>query len=708
MSLLIPVMVVVSSGLLCLLPCPPLQTAGAVLLATLAPGWCLWRLADASWSRRRWDFRLALAVVGSCAVTPLALYWGTYGREFSAPLLAGELTCVCLLLLALGTWRRGREERAEEPAADSRRRQLALAGMALLFAALILVPLSTSGRHTQGWVSLSPCSADWSYHRAVTWAVLDTGVPPRDPLLCYQGMTYYYGQYLQAASLVRLSGGGLGVEGALALLSVLLALATPLLLYHLLRSSRATAPAALAATGVAVFVGGLDLLGLGGELLLHQRLAVHLAVWARQPRVVTPFGNLHWAQHHHAAALLVLALVWYLSTSGQTSLARRALITGVLLAGTVVTSAYLGLVVLLGLGLLYAGMVVQPGRSRGARGRLTLAGVGVLALGLLLSSGLLREMSQMVRNQKTRLVISLPHNQELAAALFRGHPRGGAAAPETETGAEPAAEASPGPESARQRLVAVLAGLLGLPVQFGLVGLLGVGGLLRRGGWRSLPLPVLALLVSAAGCCLLVRNFDLQIRSAATLWLLLGTGVALYLGTPPTRRWGPGWVLVGLGGLLGLAALAWEVTAMARPVYLDANDVAVMTWVREHTPPRAVVQAFPGTTPAFAARPQGRFFAMTCYPEFTGRCALMGGSDTMRAHEQPEVLAQWTARLAAAFLAPDSAQARERFRQAGVDYVLWTSGDTRAAWAAAESRLLDPRYFELANRSGASFVVRVR
>jgi hypothetical protein len=617
--------------------------------------------------------------------------------------------------------------------------------------------------------------------------VLNTGIPPRNPLLGYRHLLYYYGHFTEAASLVRLSGSGLGVEAALALLAALLALATPLLLYHLLRAGAATARTALVATAVTVFVGGLDLVVLGGEALAWRRAwwdGGYSAVWGTNPHVVFPFDNLHWGQHHQAGILLALALAWYLARpqaegshpppyngdgaedspprrgrrgpsleregarngpetatagSGQRSCAdarnsplqrqrhgdgpdgshkwlpyngdgyalpRRIILAGVVLGGVLVNSVLIGLVALLGAFLLYAMPRWRHAWAADPLWRPTAAAGLAVLLGLGLAGGMLREMRQLPPIEDTRLAFAWPTNALLVTSLvetWRVH-QGEVPADSTVQGVTPG-----GPDFSRLRwkLAATGTALLGLPLQFGVVGILGALGLIRRRGWASLPPSVLALLVAAAFCCLLVANFDLQMRSAATLWLLLSFGVALYLAPGLPRRT-PVRVLLGVAGLLGLGSVAFDVAGMTRPVYFDAGDVEVMHWVRDHTPPQAVGQGFPGSSPRMVAMPKPRYFATATYAEFTGRTALFAGHPGMMFPEVRQVEAREVESLASAFTAGTPEESARRFRALGVDYVLWLSGDDLAPWSGVQVNLLDPRYFEPLDRSGESFVVRVR
>jgi hypothetical protein len=64
--------------------------------------------------------------------------------------------------------------------------------------------------------------------------------------------------------------------------------------------------------------------------------------------------------------------------------------------------------------------------------------------------------------------------------------------------------------------------------------------------------------------------------------------------------------------------------------------------------------------------------------------------------------------LGEAFTASGPAEAARRFHALGVGYVLWLSQDELAPWAPVKSNLLDPQYFAPLDRSGASFVVKVR
>jgi len=144
---------------------------------------------------------------------------------------------------------------------------------------------------------------------------------------------------------------------------------------------------------------------------------------------------------------------------------------------------------------------------------------------------------------------------------------------------------------------------------------------------------------------------------------------------------------------------------MSRPVYFDAEDVHVFSWVREHTPPQSVVQAYPFTSPRVAWMPTARYFVLPSFPEFTGRGALLGDRSHIAMYELPPTRYMIARKLVAAFKAESAAESARAFSRLHVDYVLWTSGDELSAHAEAKRLLLDPRHFRLEYRDGDSFVV---
>ena len=147
---------------------------------------------------------------------------------------------------------------------------------------------------------------------------------------------------------------------------------------------------------------------------------------------------------------------------------------------------------------------------------------------------------------------------------------------------------------------------------------------------------------------------------------------------------------------------------MRRPVYFDAGDLAAMTWVSRNTPPRAVVQAYPDTEPQIVWMPQFRYWARPCYPEFTGRCAVIGDRTHTPLFAPAADLQRDQRALAAAFLAPSPEESRARFRAEGVDYVLWTAQDGTSEHRGAAGLLGDARCFERVWAAGQSAVYRVR
>ena len=708
--------------LLCLLPFAAANTLGAVLLVALLPGYCFWRAADPGWVTRRLDLRIALAFIASGAVTPLALYWACYGRSLDAIFCATVLLLTCLALLGLATLRSAR--RSDEPPHAPEPRDppaisLGLAGITLVFSALILVPWSTNDRHDADMISRSPGSEDWSKHRAFTAAILNTGVPPRNPVLCNKTLAYYYGHHLEAAALVRLSRAGLGVASSLVILSVLLAAATCVLLFHICRGLGGSSGAALAAAALTLFVGGLDIVVLfASKLLVGPSLwnEGHAQVWTSAPRIPFPFSNLHWAPHHHAAALLALAAVWLLASRPVSSWC-QVLGGGVLTAGIIVNSVYLGIVALTALGLVVLvpswRRSCSPGSPRRAVLSLAIAG----GVGLALAGGMLWEMKQAPSNESRSLCISLPTLPAAPEVLVLGLRRieisslrqvrefqRAVRRPDTPADGPYSWLLSPGAAA----LVSILAGTLGVVLQLGLVGLLGWLGTTQRAG-PPIPAPLLALLASGAMFALLVRNFNLQMRSGALLWLLLGILASRWFAQRRPSQSSPWWraLFVGLCAV-GLASLGFEVAGMSRPVYFDAGDVRVMDWARANTPPDAIVQAFPDTHPRIVAMPHKRYFVEPTFPEFTGRCAVMGDHWLVGEFGWPDNTRPLKARLEMAFLANSPAEARQRFLREGVDYVLWTTNEERGPHRGAKRNLLDPEHFDLLYRDGPSFLVRVR
>lgn len=679
---------------LCFLSPASLRAVGAEALVVLLPGWMLWQATDRHWLRRPWELRITLAWVASGAVSPLTLYWACLGHPLTATRCALALAVTGLVLWALGQHRmnpiRGRA--ADDvtlhrpdgcPPPVSTRLRISVGALALIFAAMTAVPWLTGGRQVGDLLSRSPCSGDWSAHRAITWALLNDGIPARNPFVCHQPLTYYFGHFLEAAALVRLSGGALSVEAALLSLVLVLAGASAVLLFHFVRALIGSDAVALAATALTLFVGGLDLgvmktaAWLGMPSLWSQG---HAQLWTWQPRIPFPYSNLHWSPHHHAAALLVLSLLW-LALQPDWGRKRLAL-AGVLLGGVVVNSVYLGLVAYGALGLLMLGALWR--RNPAVLG--TLAAVAVL--GLLLASGLLWTVAHMVPNERRALTPALPYLPLVGQLL---HLHGFAPSPVALT------------------VLGTLGGILGAVLQLGLVGVLGVAGL--HAGRGRVPPVMVATLASAAICALLVRNFDLQIRASALLWMLLGVSAGwalVHLSRPATPGAWALWACAGVATALGVGSVVYEVQGMARPVYFDAHDVRVMNWVATHTPQHAVVQAFPLTQPRVAWMPQPRYFVWPSFVEFTGRAAVLGDLSHVGMYLlEPDRLAV-AQRLRQAFEAPTPQEARQRFRAQGVDYVLWTSGDEGSDHAPARRNLRDATCFPLLFQDGPAFVVQVR
>jgi hypothetical protein len=694
-----------------------LAATGAAALGAVLPGWAAWYWLDHGWAGRPLLVRFGLAVVGSVALAEVVLYWGCLGGEVAGERATLLLAATCLALWALGAWRRRGREGAGGAEEAGLRAQLGLSAVCVVFAVLVALPWAANNRQCADGLSQAPCSGDWSKHRSLTYAVLDTGVPPRNPFLVRQELTYYYGLYLGAAGLVRMSGGHLGVDGALRLLSVLLALATPAVLFELARATGASDAVATASAGVVVLVGGLDVVvlwGLRATLGLGFWDLGHAGSWTSSPRIPFPYSNLHWAPQHHAGALMALCVALVLVVAPG----RRAgnpLLVALLTAGCAMSSVYVGIVLVCGCGA-WALVCAAPGsRSHGqALGPAGAVMLGV-CLGLLGAAGVLTSARHMVDNSRSRVALGWPRldyaDWAVRAALQRPPAPDGAPAGPRSTGGAPLAGSAWLRQTPYADIAQGLGGLLGVVLQLGLVGLIAVRGLGLAGPGGAF----WALALAAWFAALFTRNFDLQMRAAGLGWMLLVVPVAATLSAWVRDAGGRGRKAVATAGAAcvllgapGLGTTAYEVAGMGRPVYFDAHDRAVMSWARDHTPAAAVIQAFPDTYPRIVSMPRERYFVRPSYPEFTGRCAVLGDAEHIRMFATPDDVAGLSAALSAAFTAPTPLLARTRFRNLGVDFVLWTSREERAGRAEARRNLLSAEAFGVVFRDGGSFLARVR
>lgn len=307
-------------------------------LALFAPGYVVGWVSDLFHFRRMsWAHRAMWAVVYSFALSPVLLYWT--GKYVS-------LTAACCVLLTMAVAAAALILRERPPIRWHSVAAVVTAG--LLFAAFVFLMLADFQVGHKLYFSV--VEFDQSYRVAFTQPVLQSGVPPANPLYfagAPQPMRYYYFWYIVCAAIAKLTD--VSARQAFFASSVWagvgLAAITALFVRHFgEQSGNAKRKASIAVALLAVT--GADLLPALGSNFSEPAIHGDMEWWS-----VDQFSSwqdsILWVPHHTAAlvaCLVALLVVW------KTYKERRQYVAAALIAGAACASAF-GLSVYLAAGL---------------------------------------------------------------------------------------------------------------------------------------------------------------------------------------------------------------------------------------------------------------------------------------------------------------------------------------------------------------------
>ena len=241
---------------------------------------------------------------------------------------------------------------------------LILALIAVTFALVILVPFLPYGAERPDGVHRMSMT-DWGKHLAFTTELTTSAdFPMANPFLRSSGAApYYAGFHMLAAILARAMGGANAVFPALLLVTVITALAVPVVAFVLARGLTGCDRKATTAAAIATLLGGWDMavLGLatvrdvGAAWPLQSGLAglrdavpsINPDFWIHhnERQFYPPYRTTLWAPQHMFAALLAVLVIHWLQVTGVRANRKTAVVCGLLLAGCAAASAYVAVAV---------------------------------------------------------------------------------------------------------------------------------------------------------------------------------------------------------------------------------------------------------------------------------------------------------------------------------------------------------------------------
>ncbi len=678
-----------------------ISAAAVVLLPGLAASWWTVRrvaLTGAS-SNAELDSGQRIGLVYSgIGVACICLWLGAsvFGLSRWMSLLAPLAVAGVLALAAL---RGKRSDRPQAPVAASlggeagepapRRNGLrgpvgTLALLSLISVAAVALPFSTYGWERPDGVHRMAMT-DWEKHLVMTTAIAASArFPPPHPYLHTDpNPSYYFGYHLVAGAIEVASGRHSEQYFILLLLTLTTAAATPFVVYTFARDLCARSQAVLAAAGSTLLVG-FDLIVVGLETLratldawpLPSGLAgmraiipsTHIDFWIHNVdrQFNAPIITTMWAPHQTAATLIALLVLYLLAPRPDDPMRPRSgwLLPALLLAALPALSAYVALG--LGIGVAAAAMAESIAERRapwhgGLFRRWAPAGAAGLALALpilpTLTSGSSSGLTFHISPAGTW------SNGALWSWLF-------------------------GPRQ--------WTGLLDSPavylMELGVVGLLAGWQIVRLWRARSLS-PAQSQAVAIAFGILLVVTVvrppvgignNLYARTLLLVWFVLAPFAAMAAYRARRSRWLAAAVLVcALGtayaevGYLLEGGLFWGT---------PRDDVAVLSWINDNSPPASVVAIRPGAL-------DGSMGYWLRRPMVLGdrRLALLFGA-------RPQEYDRTAAALEQAYSTSRSGLAAKRFDDLEADIILVSGALPVPAWAG-------PPCFETVTRNDAWLVL---
>lgn len=632
------------------MPDAPLALGGALLVLLGLPGWATARaLVGDDPSADRAD--TLAAAFGGVAVSSAALWIaGTTVGLSRETILAAPLCATVLLVLVAPDRSRA--------AGSSPPRFAALLLLALAFALLVGVPFLPYGRERADGVHHMGLG-DWYLHLMMT-TTLDSAsaLPPTNPyLLAHHHAHYHYAFHLLAAALHRAAGRTIDIFPLLLGLTMLTAAAYPLVLFSLARRRLGgDANKALVAAAGGTLLAGFDLVvwasdmvqtliekwplppGIKGLRLLIPSAHLHSWIPVYEREFNAPYVALLWAPHYVAALLVVLLCIHALRNEAD----RPPLFAAALmLAALPGLSAYVLLAMVVAVAALVLADVAhvggRPWRSVAAK-RWIVAGLASAALATPIFLSLKDSFGQHVAPLVPHVSsVGSLRNGAVFTAWLGDHQW--------------------------TRLLDTPALLL---FQFGMVGLLGTLGMMRRlreRRWDDLArghalaaLAVLAFLVVFRPP--LGMDNNLGFRPMLLVWSLLVPFATEAWFAPARFR-----MLRGCGVLVCAAALPYAMAGATLEGWLfrpsPPQEVAVARWINDNRPPGAPVALDPEDHP----RNFDLFLRRPLIEAEHRRNAFMLGA-------APEQFESIRRSLHDAYVSLDGPQAAKRFRELGADVVV--------------------------------------
>jgi hypothetical protein len=558
---------------------------GALIVLLALPGWAAAHAltgddanadcADAS-----------AAVFAGVAVSSAALWiaGATVGLS-SSTILAAPL-CATVLLVVVGP-DRSRSQRTIPP------RFGALLLVSVAFALFVAIPFVPYGRERADGVHHMGLS-DWYLHLMMA-TTLDTvsALPPTNPyLLAHRGAHYHYGFHLLAAAIHRAAGRPIDIFPVLLGLTLLTAAAFPLVLFSLARRRLGgDANKAIVAAAGGVLLAGFDLVVWGSDMVRTLVERWPLPPGVRGLRLLVPSAHLHswipvyerqfnapyvallWAPHYVAAVLISLLCIHALR--GEVDRPPRFAVA-LMLAALPGLSAY----VLVATAVAVAALVLADVWHAGVRSAIAARWIEAGLPALLIAAPILMTLTGSVGQHVAPLVLRVSS----AGSLRNG-----------------AVFTSLFGDAQWARLLDTPAVLV---FQFGMIGVLGTLGILRRfrdGRWDDLAQSHAASAFAVLTVLVLFRppvgmDNNLGFRPMLLVWSLLVPFAAeawFVRARFPLLRWaGVAICAAALPyGMLGATLEGW----LFRPT--PPAMVAVANWINENLPPGAPVAVDPDDHP---------------------------------------------------------------------------------------------------------------